>query len=89
VQVNFDVNKEKLIAGYRLGAEQAFEQADFIGSPDLVVLQALVIYLFVLHHIGESKSAWILAGVLVRVSVSLKLHSDDSLLPNVSPSKKR
>jgi len=40
------------------------------------VLQAFTIYLGVLQHTGESRPAWLLTGVLVRVAVSMKLHVD-------------
>jgi len=40
------------------------------------VLQALTIYLGALQHTGESRPAWLLTGVLVRVAVSMKLHVD-------------
>lgn len=56
-----------------------------MNNPGLNVLQALVIYLGVLQHTGESRSAWILAGVLVRVAVSIQLHRDGSHLPDLCP----
>lgn len=83
--MNFNTDKDQLVARYRLGAEQALEQADFVKNPDINVLQALSIYLGVLQHTSETQSAWILAGVLVRLAVSLKLHRDGSQFANVTP----
>jgi Fungal specific transcription factor domain len=83
--VNFNTDKDQLIARYRLGTEQTLEQADFLNNPDMIVLQALTIYLGVLQHTGETRSAWFLAGVLVRVAVFMKLHRDGSHLANISP----
>jgi hypothetical protein len=83
--VNFNTDKDQLVARYRLGTEQALEQADFLNNPDIIVLQALTIYLGVLQHTGETRSAWLLAGVLVRVAVSMKLHRDGSDFPNITP----
>ena len=85
VYVNFNTNKDQLVARYRLGTEQALEQADFLNNPDIIVLQALTIYLGVLQHTGEARSAWFLAGVLVRVAVSMKLHHDGSRFANITP----
>lgn len=85
VYVNFNTNKDQLVARYRLGTEQALEQADFLNNPDIIVLQALTIYLGVLQHTGEARSAWFLAGVLVRVAVSMKLHHDGSHFTNTTP----
>lgn len=50
----------------------------------MVVLQALTIYLIVLQHTGDTRSAWLLTGVLVRVAVSMKLHRDGSHIPNIN-----
>jgi hypothetical protein len=83
--VNFNTDKDQLVARYRLGTEQALEQADFLNNPDIVILQALTIYLGVLQHTGEARSAWILAGVLVRIAVSMKLHRDGSHFANIMP----
>ena len=82
--MNFNTGKDELVARYRIGAEQAFEQADFLNNPDIVILQAFAIYLGVLQHTGETRSAWILAGVLVRAAVSMKLHRDGSNSANIT-----
>ena len=83
--MNFNTDRDQLISRYRLGTEKALEQADFINNPDITVLQALSIYLYVLQHIGESQPAWFLAGVLIRVAVSLKLHRDGLHLAKTTP----
>lgn len=51
----------------------------------MVVLQALTIYLGVLQHTSEARSAWFLAGVLIRIAVSMKLHRDGSHFANITP----
>ena len=83
--MNFNTDKDQLLARYRLGTEQALEQADFLNDPDMTVLQALAIYLVVLQYTGEARSAWALTGVLVRLAVSMKLHRDGSHLANIAP----
>jgi len=83
--VNFSTDKDQLVARYRLGTAQALEQADFLNHPDMTVLQALAIYLSVLQHTGETRSAWFLAGAVVRVTVFMKLHRDGSHLAEITP----
>ncbi|OCL04052.1 hypothetical protein AOQ84DRAFT_269426, partial [Glonium stellatum] len=85
VYVNFNIDKEQLVSRYRLGAERALEQADFLNDPDITVLQALSIYLGVLQHTSEIRAGWFLAGVLIRVAVSMKLHRDGSYFANGTP----
>ena len=82
--MNFNTDKNQLLARYRLGTEQALEQADFLNDPDMTVLQALAIYLSVLQYTGEARSAWSLTGVLVRLAVCMKLHHDGPHLVNVA-----
>jgi hypothetical protein len=84
VNANFNTDKDQLLARYRLGTEQALEKADFLNNPDITVLQALAIYISVLQHTGEAKPAWFLAGVLVRVALSMKLHRDGSHFANIN-----
>ncbi|KAK9481568.1 hypothetical protein V1527DRAFT_455887 [Lipomyces starkeyi] len=57
VHVNFNTDKDQLVARYRLSTEQAPEQADFRNNPDIIVLQALTIYLGVRQHTGETRYA--------------------------------
>jgi hypothetical protein len=73
------------MARFRLGTEQALEQADILKNPDITLIQALVIYLSVLQHTGEAKLAWFLAGLLERIAVSMNLHLDGSKLDRISP----
>ena len=82
--MNFNSDKDQLVARYRLGTEKALEQADFLNNPDMTVLQALTIYLNVLQYTGETRCAWLLTGVLVRVAVSMKLHRDGSPFANIT-----
>jgi hypothetical protein len=82
--VNFNTDKDQLIARYRLGTEQALSQADFINTPDLVVIQALTIYLTVLQFANEIKPAWVLTGVLIRVATTMNLHRDGTDLTNLN-----
>ena len=83
--MNFNAGRDQLLARYRLGTEQALEQADILNDPDITILQALAIYLGVLQYIGEARFAWSLTGVLVRLAASMKIQRDGSNLTNMSP----
>lgn len=83
--MNFNTDKTDLSLRYRLVTEQALEKADFLSHPDVTVIQALAIYLGVLLHTGETRSSWILTGVLIRIAVSMKLHQDGSTTSSITP----
>ena len=55
--MNFNTDKDQLLARYRLGTEQASEQADTLNDLDTTVLQGLAIYLGVLQYTGEARFA--------------------------------
>ncbi|KAL9074834.1 MAG: hypothetical protein Q9161_001972 [Pseudevernia consocians] len=74
-----------LAAIVSLEDEEAHEQADLLNNRDIIVLQALTIYLVVLQDFSEMRCAWFLAGVLVRVTVSMKLHCGGSHFANSTP----
>ncbi|KAH7025118.1 fungal-specific transcription factor domain-containing protein [Microdochium trichocladiopsis] len=84
VPKNFGSSKSEVLARYRLGAEQAFQQCDLLTTKDLGVLQAYVIYLNVLVRGGDAERAWPLIGMLVRLAVRLQLHRDSSQSPGFS-----
>ncbi|KAJ1328273.1 proline utilization trans-activator [Microdochium nivale] len=73
---NFGFSKPQLLARFRLGTEQAFQQCNLLTTKDLRVLQAYIIYLNVVQRSGEAELAWPLVGMLVRVAVRLQLHQD-------------
>ncbi|KAI1259343.1 hypothetical protein F5Y18DRAFT_420813 [Xylariaceae sp. FL1019] len=52
----------------------------FRSTDDLVVLQALVLYLFSLAGRFDRHGAWILNGIVVRVAQKMGLHRDGELL---------
>jgi hypothetical protein len=73
---SFRVPKRELISRFRLCTERALAHSQFLISNDITVFRALVIYVSILPHIGEQKLASSLAGSLVRIAASLKLHVD-------------
>ncbi|POR37996.1 Putative transcriptional regulatory protein [Tolypocladium paradoxum] len=73
---SFRVSKSELISRFRLGTERALGHSRFLTTKDTTVVQALVIYLSVLPHIGAQQEASALAGVLLRIATRLGLHKE-------------
>ncbi|KAL8999049.1 MAG: hypothetical protein Q9169_002047 [Polycauliona sp. 2 TL-2023] len=74
----FGEPKTELLARYRYGTEQALVQADILNSMEMVTLQALVIYLICIRCHDDSRVAWTLTGIAIRIAHALDLHRDDS-----------
>ena len=71
---SFRTPKEELVSRFRLCTEQALGHAQFLTSKDLVVLQASVLYVSTLPHIGDAPLATSLTGSLTRVAGTMRLH---------------
>ncbi|KAJ0115294.1 colonial-22 [Diaporthe amygdali] len=56
--------------------EQALINAGFMRSPDLVVLQAYVMYLLCIRQYTDPRSLFCLIGIAVRIAQRLGLHRD-------------
>ncbi|MCJ1268877.1 hypothetical protein MMC22_008765 [Lobaria immixta] len=69
-------DKETLLTRYRHGAELAFANADLFTSSDMVLLQALVIFLIAVRCHDDSQFAWTLTAVAIRMGHSLGLHHE-------------
>ncbi|KAL8724927.1 MAG: hypothetical protein Q9166_007675 [cf. Caloplaca sp. 2 TL-2023] len=74
----FGEQKHQLLARYRFGTEQALVQADILNSMETVTLQALVIYLICIRCHDDSRMAWTLTSIAIRIAHALDLHRDDS-----------
>lgn len=74
--LNFGSKKNELLERFRCGTEQALVKADFMISKDIVVVQALVIHVSMLPHIGADQLSWPLTGLLLRIAKSNGLHID-------------
>ncbi|KAI8717664.1 Zn(2)-C6 fungal-type domain-containing protein [Fusarium sp. LHS14.1] len=78
VSFNFNTSKSQLIQRYQFGTEQALARADFLVTKDIIVLQALVIYLSLLPHLGSKEKVWPMMGLVLRLAKSAGLHRDDA-----------
>ncbi|KAJ4321737.1 hypothetical protein N0V84_005170 [Fusarium piperis] len=77
VSFSFSIPKSQLIQRYRFGTEQALARADFLTTKDMIVLQALVIYLSLLPHLGSREKVWPMVGLVLRLAKSAGLHRED------------
>lgn len=80
VKTNFNANMDDLVAQYRFAVEQALAKANFLDSSDLVVLQALTIFLVVVKRHDDSRFCWTLTSLVIRIAQGMGLHRDGSHL---------
>ncbi|KAL1839240.1 hypothetical protein VTJ49DRAFT_1718 [Mycothermus thermophilus] len=85
VKLNFNADKCALVQKYRFAIEQALAKAEILTNPDFTVAQAFLIFLVLVRRHDDSRFAWTLTGLLIRISQSLGLHRDGSNFPNLSP----
>ncbi|KAH8200862.1 hypothetical protein TruAng_004948 [Truncatella angustata] len=69
-----------LLSRYVTATKRALSRANFMGSTNLVVLQALVLHLISTREIYEPRAFWSLMGVAVRVAQGMGLDRDGTTL---------
>lgn len=82
---NFGLPKAELIHKYRLGLEHALAKADFLNSPDLVLVQAFTLFLFLLRLDESPGFVWMMTGLAIRMAQSIGLHRDGTNFQNLKP----
>ena len=76
----FGASRKILLSRYRRAAKIALSRARFIGSANLVVLQAFFIHLLSMREVYDSRTLWTLTGVALRMAEGMGLHRDGSFL---------
>ncbi|KAI2641914.1 fungal-specific transcription factor domain-containing protein [Hypomontagnella submonticulosa] len=76
----FGYSKDEAYSRFSKGCRSALMRIGILKNYDLVVLQALVLYLFSLPGRYDRHAAWILNGVTVRIAQKMGLHRDGELL---------
>ncbi|KAI8622861.1 hypothetical protein F5Y19DRAFT_468955 [Xylariaceae sp. FL1651] len=79
-QEQLGCTKDEAYHRFSTGCRIALMRIGILKTYDLVVLQALVLYLFSLSGRFDRHAAWILNGVTVRVAQKMGLHRDGELL---------
>ncbi|KAI1082086.1 fungal-specific transcription factor domain-containing protein [Whalleya microplaca] len=85
VKMNFGAEKAQLINKYRFATEQALAKADFLVTSELITVQAFVLFLFLVRRYDDTRFAWTLTGLAIRIGQSLGLHRDGSNFDDMSP----
>ncbi|KAI1323390.1 fungal-specific transcription factor domain-containing protein [Xylariaceae sp. FL0255] len=85
VLTNFGAEKTELVARYRFASEQALAKAGFLNTSELVVVQALMLFIVVVRRYDYTRFAWTLNGLLIRIGQSLGLHRDGTHFPGLTP----
>ena len=76
----FSEKRSTLLQRYRQGARKALSRAKFLGTADLMVLQAFFLYLLMMREEYDSRTLWTLAGVANRIAQSMGIHRDGTML---------
>ncbi|KIW80928.1 hypothetical protein Z517_03951 [Fonsecaea pedrosoi CBS 271.37] len=79
-QATFGESRTVLQSRYRLGIRRALTKARFMATYDIVVLQALVIYLLTTRQALDARTLWTLSGVASRIAQGMGVHRDGTVL---------
>lgn len=83
---SFGVAKADLLLRYRRGLELALAEADFLCRPDLLLVQALLVFLLPGRRYAGPRFVWMMTGVVIRMGQSLGLQRDGSCVgPSLTP----
>lgn len=85
VKVNFGADKGQLINKYRFATEQALAKANFLVTSELVVVQAFTLFLVLVRRYDDTRFAWTLTGLAIRISQSLGIHREGTKFDDLSP----
>ena len=74
------VGEDKLIiqSQYRRAVERSLAKEHFLSTEEVVVLQALVLFLLSLRRNEHPRVLWSLTGLIVRIAMTMGLHRDGS-----------
>ncbi|KAJ9609778.1 hypothetical protein H2200_006106 [Cladophialophora chaetospira] len=79
-QATFGEPRSTLQSRYRLGVRRSLTRAHFMGSSDILVLQALVLYLLAMRQELDARTLWTLSGVSSRMAQGMGVHRDGTIL---------
>ncbi|KAH8422302.1 uncharacterized protein LDX57_000060 [Aspergillus melleus] len=85
IMTSFGATKSDLNLKYRLGLEHALAKADFLNAPNLVLVQALAIFLCVARRYDSPRFVWMMAGIAIRMAQALGLQRDGTHFKHLTP----
>jgi hypothetical protein len=65
--------------------EYALAKADFLNAPDLALVQAFAIFLFLVRRHDSPRFVWMMTGLVIRMAQALGLQRDGSNFDHFSP----
>ena len=77
-------SRKTLLVSYRHATRKGLARAKFMGSSDIQVLQAFMLYLLTMRQEYDSRTLWTFAGVASRIEQGMGIHRDGTTL-GVSP----
>ena len=83
--IDFGCPKADLSLRYRLGLEHALVKANFLNVPDMVLVQAFTIFLFLVRRHDNPRFVWMMTGLLIRMAHALGLQRDGSHFDHLTP----
>lgn len=82
---SFGCTKAELSLKYRLGLEYALAKADFLNIPDILLVQAVTIFVFLVRRHDSSRFVWMMTGIVIRMAQALGLQQDGSNFDHLTP----
>ncbi|KAI1824989.1 hypothetical protein F4861DRAFT_548043 [Xylaria intraflava] len=82
---NFGATKADLNLKYRLGLEHALAKSNFLNVLDIVVVQALAIFLFLVRRHDSPRFVWMMLGLAIRMAQGLGLQRDGAHFKHLTP----
>jgi len=73
-------SKAALLSRYSAGTKRALARAKFLGTSDMMVLQALVFHLLALREVYDPRTLWTLTGVAKRIAEGMGVHRDGTAI---------
>ncbi|KAH8694981.1 fungal-specific transcription factor domain-containing protein [Talaromyces proteolyticus] len=77
---SFHESKSTLMARYRQAAQQALVNAGVLGTSDLMVLQAFLLFIISARLAYSPHVLWSMSGICIRIGQRIGLHRDGSKL---------
>ena len=76
----FNQSHEHLIQHFRRAAQQAFVNASFLKTSEMMVLQGLTLYLTACRYHYDPHTYWMLTGTALRIGQRMGVHKDGEKL---------
>lgn len=75
-QTILGLDREDALKKYRFGVEQSLARAGFLGTSEMLVVQAFTLFLTCVRRSDDTRYVWTLTGLVLRLAFSLGIHRD-------------